>query len=113
MNFIQRLFGGKSNFKNINGEEVNALIKENKNMLILDVRTLDEYKSGHIQKSKNIPVTDLKLQINSIKKYQDKSILVYCASGARSRIACNILSKSGFSNIYNLSKGIHRVINVS
>lgn len=52
MNFVQRLFGRKSDFKNINGEEVQALIKENKDMLILDVRTLDEYRLGHIPKAK-------------------------------------------------------------
>ncbi|CAH2214548.1 rhodanese-like domain-containing protein [Tepidibacter aestuarii] len=109
MNFIQRLFGKKSNFKNIKGEEAESLIKENKDMLILDVRTLNEYKSGHIPKAKNIPINDLQLKINSIKKYQDKSILVYCASGARSRRASNILSKSGFNKIYNLSRGMHSV----
>ncbi|WP_099189047.1 rhodanese-like domain-containing protein [Tepidibacter mesophilus] len=110
MNFMQRLFGRKSNFQNINGEEVQALIKENKDMLILDVRTLDEYKSGHIPKAKNIPVNELNLKINSIKKYQDKPVLVYCASGVRSKRASNILSKSGFNNLYNLSRGIHSAI---
>lgn len=107
MNFIKKLFGENSNFKNINFKELQELIKENKDMIILNVRTLDEYKSGHIPNAKNISVSDLSLQINSIKKYKDKSVLVYCASGARSRGASDILSKAGFTKLYNLSGGIH------
>lgn len=110
MNFLMNMFKNNK-YTNINANELKILIKENKNYIIIDVRTNGEYKSGHIDKAKNIPVNELKNKIKSIDKFKDKISIIYCASGARSKTAANILYKEGFENIYNLKGGIYSYIN--
>lgn len=101
MGFFSSIFGNK-NYKNINNEELENIIKNNKNALILDVRSVGEFRSGHIPKAKNIPVQEISSQINNLEVYKEDDIIVYCASGGRSSSAANILSKNGFNKVYNL-----------
>lgn len=101
MGFFSNIFGSK-NYTNINNEELQNIIKNNKNALILDVRSIEEFRSGHIPKAKNIPVQELSTQINNLEVYKNNDIIVYCASGARSSSARNILNKNGFNKVYNL-----------
>ena len=101
MGLFSNIFGSKS-YNNINNEELQNIIKNNKNTLILDVRTVGEFRSGHIPNAKNIPVQELSSQMNNLDAYKDDDIIVYCASGGRSSSAANILSKSGFNKVYNL-----------
>lgn len=109
MRFLSNLFKNNK-YKNINGNELIELIKNNKNCIIIDVRTSQEFKSGHIEKAKNIPVSELKSKINSIIKYKEKDVVLYCASGARSKAAANLLYKEGFKVIYNLKGGMYSYI---
>jgi len=62
--------------------------------IIIDVRTPQEYKGGHVKGSKNIPLNTIKGQIKSIQK-MNKSVILCCASGARSAQATNILKSAG------------------
>ena len=101
MGLFSNIFGSK-NYNNINNEELQNIIKNNKNTLILDVRTVGEFRGGHIPNAKNIPVQELNSQLNNLNAYKDDDIIVYCASGGRSSSAANILSKNGFSKVYNL-----------
>jgi phage shock protein E len=68
--------------------------------VIIDVRTKGEYSSGHIRGSVNIPLDKL---IGSIGKFKDKnqSIILCCASGARSATAHGVLSARGYTNVHN------------
>lgn len=104
MSFLSRLFNKK--YENINGSKVNDIINNNKKVLILDVRTPSEFKTGHIPKAKNIPVNELSSKIDSISSYKEEEVIVYCASGMRSANASSILTKNGFGKVYNLSGGI-------
>lgn len=61
---------------------------------IIDVRTPQEYKTGHIKGSKNIPLDKLNSQIGKINK--NKPVITCCASGMRSGSAKGILAKAGF-----------------
>ena len=101
MGLFSSIFGSK-NYTNINNEELQNIIKNNKNTLILDVRTVGEFRDGHIPNAKNIPVQELNSQLSNLNAYKDDDIIVYCASGGRSSSAANILSKNGFSKVYNL-----------
>mgnify|MGYP001072074395 CR=1 FL=1 len=94
------------NVKNVTADEANKLIKENKEILILDVRTKGEYDGGHIPGAKLIPAQQLASRISEIDKYVNKPILVYCASGGRSPRAVQTLVKNNFTNIYHLARGI-------
>lgn len=68
--------------------------------IIIDVRSKAEYKSGHIQGSKNIPLPDLPSSMGTLKD-KSKPIITCCASGMRSASAKNILQSKGYTNVYN------------
>lgn len=85
----------------ISSEEAKKTIDEDKNIVILDVRTEDEYNSGHIENSILIPVDDLKDNAEGILKDKDQKILIYCRSGNRSSTAGKILKEMGYTNLYD------------
>lgn len=91
----------------MNEEQARQLIKETppEKLIILDVRQPSEYASGHIPGAKLIPLPVLSDQFQKINK--NKTILVYCASGARSRAAAQMLSGKAFSHIINLAGGFN------
>ncbi|MFT5548299.1 MAG: rhodanese-related sulfurtransferase [Candidatus Azotimanducaceae bacterium] len=82
------------------------LMNNNDDVVFLDVRESGETANGKITKSIQIPVGSVKERIAEIEKYKDKPVVVYCKTGTRSSIACNALTKNGFSNVYNLTGGI-------
>jgi rhodanese-related sulfurtransferase len=94
------------NVKNINANEAYKLINENKNIVILDVRTKGEFDSGHIPKAKNIPVESISSSVSELGKYKDTPILVHCASGGRSPSAVKVLLNNNFTQIYHLNSGL-------
>lgn len=100
------VFTTNKNIKNVNADEAHQLIKTTKNLIILDVRTKQEFKSGHIPSSKSIPVGELASRINELEKYKDNPILVHCASGGRSPAAVRFLLKHNFSKIYHMNRGL-------
>ena len=74
---------------------------DNEDVTIVDVRTLQEYKEGHVPGAVNIPneeIADTELELLSEK--EDK-ILVYCRSGRRSKEAADKLIKMGYSQVYD------------
>jgi len=96
----------QSNYKEVTPQEADRLIKE-KQPLILDVRTAGEYKKGHLKDAVLIPVRQVKKRMNELLQYQEKDILIYCATGNRSTVASKILNDAGFTHIYNLRHGIY------
>ena len=104
MGFLSGLFRGRG-YTTISGSQLQKMLNKS-NILILDVRSLGEYKGGHIPNAKNIPVDTLSSELSSLNSYKDSEIVVYCASGGRSAKASDILSKNGFNKIYNLSGGV-------
>ena len=88
---------------------VNAIrvMNNNDDTLVLDVRTEAEYKNGHIKNAKNIPLTALQSRLSELDKYKGQPVLVYCNVGNTSGKACRMLTKSGFTEVRNLSGGIH------
>lgn len=95
-----------SKVKNVSAEEAYALINEDSEFIILDVRTKEEYDSGHIPGAKLIPVQILPMKLAELDKYKEKPVLVYCASGGRSPRAVDTLVNNSFKKIYHLSRGI-------
>jgi len=95
-----------TNVKNVSAEEAHKLIGEDKEFIILDVRTKEEYDKGHIPGAKLVPIEVIPKKIAQLEKYKDKPVLVYCESGARSPIAVVALENNSFKHIYHLSSGI-------
>jgi rhodanese-related sulfurtransferase len=95
-----------STVKNVSAEEAYKLINDNKEIVILDVRTKEEYDDGHIPGAKLVPLQTLPMKLDDLEEYKDKAVLVYCASGGRSPRAINFLANNDFSNLYHLHRGI-------
>ncbi len=75
-------------------------------VVVLDVREPSETVGGKIAKAIQIPVGAVAKRIGELEKHKDKTLLVYCRSGARSGLACKELNKNGFDKVYSLSGGI-------
>ncbi len=82
--FLKKLFGPKTDFK--------AIVE--RGAIILDVRTPEEYRQGHIEGSLNIPVQVIQGKVAELKK-KGKPIIAVCRSGARSSMATGILKSAG------------------
>jgi len=95
-----------STYIDITPIEAREKIQKAKNVLLLDVRTKEEFSEERIKNALNIPVQELEKRLDELKKYKNFEIIVYCRSGARSRRASEILVKNGFKFVYNLSGGI-------
>lgn len=91
-------------FQSIDASQSVALMKNKKNLLILDVRSPPELKEGKIKDSILVPFWDI-----AKGRYQvptDKPILLVCAVGGRSYAIGQMLHKKGYPEVYNLSGGI-------
>ena len=93
------------NVKNVSASQARQLIDTNKDMVILDVRTKNEYNSGHIPGAILIPVHELSSRVKELAMHYNKPLLVYCASGGRSPGAVYTL-RNHFAPIYHLSSGL-------
>ena len=69
--------------------------------VLLDVRTAEEYRGGHIPGSKNIPLQAID-KVASVAENKDTVLYVYCQSGARSRQATGLLQGMGYTNVNNI-----------
>lgn len=85
------LFGGGTSESSIEEYLKNGAI-------VLDVRTIDEYKSGHVNGSKNIVLNSIPAKVNEIKKL-NKKVIAVCRSGARSGQATSFLKQQGIDVI--------------
>jgi len=94
------------NVKNVSGEEAVNLIRENKDLVVLDVRSKGEYQTGHINGSKLMPASEIASKITELERFRGKPILVHCASGGRSPRAVNVLLKNKFGPIYHMNHGL-------
>ena len=74
---------------------------EKENAVLLDVRTPQEYREGHIPGSKNVPLQTLD-KVRSVAENKDTELFVYCYSGARSRQAAAVLGQMGYTNVRNI-----------
>jgi rhodanese-related sulfurtransferase len=86
------------------GELISIMAAGTTPVLIVDVRTAGEYKTGHIKDAVNIPIDDI-VAANAAQISRDGGIVaVYCAVGARSQRAYDLLKTLGYDNVYNLGK---------
>ena len=74
--------------------------------VVVDVRSMAEFKDGHIVNAINIPLNGFGNSLKQLEKHKDKPIVAVCRSGSRSGSACNVLRKNGFENVKNLRGGM-------
>ncbi len=83
--------------------------KRLKGITILDVRSPQEYREGHIDGAILIPEYELKFNLDKLPNDKKSEIVVYCLSGARSRKSCDYLKSIGYKNVYNLFGGLQNM----
>lgn len=71
------------------------------NAVLVDVRTPQEYREGHIPGSKNVPLQAID-KIASVAENKGTALYVYCYSGARSRQATGMLQRMGYTHVNNI-----------
>jgi phage shock protein E len=69
--------------------------------LWIDVRTLDEYKAGHLEGAIHLPYDEIEQKISAVSADKTTEIRLYCRSGRRSGIALETLRGMGYSNVTN------------
>ncbi len=78
----------------------------NQGALVLDVRSREEFDSGHIGNARNVISSELASSLDGLRKWREKNVILYCQSGARSLTALNAMSREGFTKVFNLAGGI-------
>lgn len=90
---------------NITPGELQQRLEANEAVIVVDVRTSEEFAhEGHIFSSRLLPLSYLRQRSDELPK--DKPIVVVCRSGERSQVACEQLAALGFTDIFNLAGGI-------
>lgn len=90
--------------KNISSRDAKVLLDKDKGIYLLDVRTSQEYSQGRLAGSVLIPIGEFERRIGEVPK--NKTIVVYCAVGSRSKSVANFLSQQGYKDVYNMTDGI-------
>ena len=91
-------------FSFLRGHDVNAGVEEYRSTdgaVLLDVRTANEYRQGHIEGSVNLPLDKIG-RIGNLVKDKNTPLYVHCLSGARSGQAVSHLKKMGYANTKNI-----------
>ncbi len=91
-------------FGDVTVEEAKSLVESNVSLIIVDVRTREEYESGHIEGAILIPVSELEGRIIELSK--EEELLIYCRTGNRSSNSVNILKANGYTKIFHMNDGI-------
>jgi len=104
---LKRMFRKIYRYKDsIYQNEIMSIVKNNKNVILLDVRSKQEYDEGHLKGAINIPVYELEYRAGSELKNKQCVLIAYCSAGIRSRRAIEILRKMGYKNLYNVEDGV-------
>ena len=93
------------NFQSVTPKEAIVLLERDENVTLLDVRTPQEFQSGHLPHATLIPLDKLETNLDKLSPYKKTRILVYCRSGSRSVAASRILERHGFTPL-NIKEGI-------
>lgn len=89
-------------YKTISPSEAKNRLEAEADIILLDVRTIEEYNEGHIPSSILIPYDDIVEQAKTKLPDKSSTIFVYCRSGRRSKIATEALIANGYTNVYDL-----------
>ena len=76
--------------------------KKDASMIILDVRTPEEFAAGHVPGAINIPYTHLPARVSELKDSGDKDIVLYCATGVRAERAAGRMREQGYTRLLHL-----------
>lgn len=76
--------------------------------LLLDVRTEEEWRSGHVPGARHVPIQQLPAHLDEIDPWRERGVVVYCESGPRARRAAALLREAGFRDVSVLDGSMSR-----
>lgn len=79
---------------------------QNQGALIIDLRKGDEFSAGHIGGARRMDSAEMLMAGDSLKKYKEKNVIVYCESGSTGAAAARVLAGQGFKQAFNLKGGL-------
>lgn len=105
---LQKIFrkNRDSNENSIDYESAKTILKNDKDAILIDVRSPQEYKEGHLDGSINFPLYDLERNSEELLKNKQNTIILYCQSGSRSNKALQFLKSQGCSSLYQIDGGL-------
>ena len=86
----------------ISPEEAKGMIEANPDIVLLDVRTEEEYAAGYIPGSQLLPYNEIESRLDELPADRSTPIIIYCRSGNRSAVAASVLAQLGFTELYDL-----------
>jgi rhodanese-related sulfurtransferase len=78
----------------------------NSGALLVDVRNSQEYEAGHIIDARSLPAAELAAKADTLKKFKEKPVIVYCENGMASGAAARTLRTAGFNKVVTLRGGL-------
>ncbi len=82
--------------------DAKKLMDENRELIVVDVRTREEYEEVYIDGAISIPLDELEETAGKLLKDRERPVMVYCRSGKRSMEAAKILDRLGYKHIYDM-----------
>jgi rhodanese-related sulfurtransferase len=79
----------------------------NSGALLVDVRNSQEYEAGHIIEARSLPAAELAAKADTLKKFKEKPVIVYCENGTASGAAARTLRTAGFNKVVTLRGGLN------
>lgn len=89
-------------YQTISAEDAKKALDTDPTIILLDVRTPQEYQDGHIPKALLLPDYQLNEEAAKLLPDKDRKIFVYCRSGRRSKLAAQQMIEMGYRNVYDL-----------
>lgn len=96
---------GQTTMPLVEADDLQALLREDSSIVVLDTRSPEEYQTGHLENARFVNYTTF--QLSNIQDISEETpIVVYCLSGGRSGLIAQQLLKAGYQNVKNLNGGI-------
>ena len=100
-------------YRQADADEARQLVEQydagtNSDLMVVDVRSQKEFLQSHVPGAKHIPFEYLETRFRAEVPKETKHILVYCSQGERSRLACDFLSRDGYTTLVNMRDGFQK-----
>ena len=105
LNFLELVQSSLKNVEECDIYQVNAMLEENREFYLIDVREDREWVQGHIPGSIHLGKGIIERDIERAVEDKEAMVILYCQGGYRSAIAGESINKMGYRNVYSMSGG--------
>ena len=88
--------------KKIGVEQVKEMLDNKEEVVLVDVRSAEEFAKGHIEGAVNVPLQKLSYEVEDVIEDKEAMIILYCESGRRAMQAALILEELAYNNVYDM-----------